>query len=496
MPAFFLAVALQLVFHGYLEVLPLQGRIASDVRLDEPFASVTGLFLVDTLLAGQWRAFGSALQHLVLPVLTLTIGLVAIVLRYTRNLMIEVLRSDHVRTAFAYGLPARQVYFRYSLRATLVPLITVIGLTFGYLLGGSIVVEYVFDWPGLGSYVVNAVVVNDTNAALGVTLLLSLTYLMINLAGRSRLLPARSASEGGLTMALMVPTERLRVQRDVRRALDASWRFHRQHPAMTASGLILLLIILAAVFAPLLAPFDPTDIDLSRRLQPPGWTYLFGTDALGRDIFSQVLYGGRLSLLTGLSTVTLAVTIGVPVGVLAAYYGGWIDALLMRTSDLFLAFPPMLLPIAMTAVLGPGLFNAMVAIGIAWFPWYARLMRATAMSTGAELYVKSAKCVGMSDAAVIARHILPNSMSPLIVQASMDFGYAILAAAALSFIGAGAQPPAIEWGLMVSQSRIFVLDYLWVVLFPGLAIFITVLTVNVFADGVRDVLDPNYNPHT
>jgi peptide/nickel transport system permease protein len=179
----------------------------------------------------------------------------------------------------------------------------------------------------------------------------------------------------------------------------------------------------------------------------------------------------------------------------AAYYGGWLDGLLMRTSDLFLAFPPMLLPIALTAALGPGLLNAMVAIGVSWFPWYARLMRATAMSTGAELYVKSAQCAGLSDAAVMTRHILPNSLSPLIVQASMDFGYAILAAAALSFVGAGAQPPSIEWGLMVSQSRIFVLDYYWVVLLPGLAIFVTVLTVNVFADGVRDVLDPNYRPH-
>jgi peptide/nickel transport system permease protein len=182
MPTFFLAVALQLIFHGDLQLLPLEGRISPEVRLDEPFATITGFFLIDTLLAGQWGAFLSALQHMVLPVLTLTIALVAIVMRFTRNLMLEVLRTDHIRTAFAYGLPKRQIYFTYALRATLVPLLTVIGLTFGYLLGGSIVVEYVFDWPGLGSYVVNAVVVNDMNAALGVTILLSLSYLTINLA--------------------------------------------------------------------------------------------------------------------------------------------------------------------------------------------------------------------------------------------------------------------------------------------------------------------------
>lgn len=296
-------------------------------------------------------------------------------------------------------------------------------------------------------------------------------------------------------MTVTAPTGRMHWA-PVARRIDAARRFYRSHPAAAIAAIVLLVILLAAVFAPLVAPFDPTDIDLSRRLQPPDATYWFGTDALGRDIFSQVLYGGRLSMLSGISAVTIAVLIGVPVGMAAAYYGGWIDAALMRTSDLFLAFPPMLLPIALTAALGPGLFNAMVAIGLSWFPWYARLMRATARSTCTELYVKSAQCVGMSDAAVMAKHILPNSLSPLIVQASMDFGYAILAAAALSFIGAGAQPPAVEWGLMVSQSRIFVLDYLWVVLFPGLAIFVTVLAVNVLAEGVRNVLDPNYRPHT
>jgi peptide/nickel transport system permease protein len=181
-PAFFLAVALQLFFHGYLDILPLQGRIGSQVTINAPFVPVTGFYLVDTLIAGQWPAFLSSLQHLVLPVLTLTIAIVALIVRFTRNLMLDVLRSDHVRTAVAYGLPSRQIYFTYALRATLVPLVTVVGLTFGYLLGGSIVVEYVFDWPGLGSYVVNAVVVNDTQAALGVTILLSLVYLLINLA--------------------------------------------------------------------------------------------------------------------------------------------------------------------------------------------------------------------------------------------------------------------------------------------------------------------------
>jgi peptide/nickel transport system permease protein len=264
---------------------------------------------------------------------------------------------------------------------------------------------------------------------------------------------------------------------------------------MVMAGAALATIILMAVFAPLVTPYAAGDIDLSRRLQAPSLAHWFGTDALGQDVFTQVVYGARLSLLSGVSAVFIAVAIGAPIGFIAAYYGGWLDSVLMRTSDLFIAFPPLLLPIAITAALGPGLVNAMIAVGLSWFPWYARLTRASALSTGTQLYVKSAQCAGLSGAAVMTRHILPNSVSPLLVQASMDFGYAILAAASLSFIGAGAQPPAIEWGLMISQSRVFVLDYLWVVLFPGLAIFVTVLAVNVFSDGVRDVLDPNFRSH-
>lgn len=272
------------------------------------------------------------------------------------------------------------------------------------------------------------------------------------------------------------------------------WRFMVAHPMAAASGLCFVLIVLIALLAPVLAPFDPTAIALERRLQPPSGTHWFGTDALGRDTFSQVIYGARLSLISGSCAVALAVLIGAPIGLIAAYYGKWLDMVLMRFSDLFLAFPPLLLPIAITAALGPGLFNAMIAIGISWFPWYARIMRAAALSISEELYVKSAKCAGLSDFAVMRRHILPNATTPLLVQSSMDFGFAILATASLSFIGLGAQPPDIEWGLMVSQARVFVLDYWWVAVFPGAAIFLTVCAISIFADAVRSVLDPHDRP--
>lgn len=181
LPAFLIGMLLQMVFYGGLGWLPLQGRIGAEMLLDYPFERVTGLYIVDTALAGQWAAFGSALGHLALPVLTLTIACLAIITRITRNLMVEVLGEDYIRTARAYGLPRRAIYFRYALKATLIPMLTVIGLTYGFLLGGSVVVEFVFDWPGLGGYVVGAITKNDFPAVMGVTLFLATMYLTINL---------------------------------------------------------------------------------------------------------------------------------------------------------------------------------------------------------------------------------------------------------------------------------------------------------------------------
>ena len=249
----------------------------------------------------------------------------------------------------------------------------------------------------------------------------------------------------------------------------------RRRPALWAYGALLSLIVLAALFAPILSPFDPKVIDFSVKLEAPGLQHWFGTDALGRDILSQVLHGARLSLAVGFVAVLIAVTIGVPVGLMAGYFGGWIDTLVMRVSDIFLAFPPLLLPIALTAALGPGLGNAMIAIGISWFPWYARIMRSSIISVRSELYISAARSLGFSHFRIMSVHALPNALTPIAVQASMDFGYTILAAASLSFIGLGARPPALEWGLLVAQSRPLVLDYWWTATFPGLAIFLTVL---------------------
>lgn len=255
------------------------------------------------------------------------------------------------------------------------------------------------------------------------------------------------------------------------------------------------LVVICAILAPIIAPFEPTKINFKDKLVPPGVEHWFGTDALGRDIFSRIVYGARTSLMIGLIVLAVSIVIGLPIGLVAGYFGGKVDHLLMRISDVFLAFPPLLLPIAITAALGAGLFNAMLAIAISWFPWYARIVRGAVMRVRSELYIDAAKAMGVSDIRIMLRHALPNSLTPVIVQASMDFGYTILAAASLSFIGIGAKPPAVEWGLMVAMSRSKFLDYWWTAGCPGFAIFFTVLAVNLLGDGIRDILDPRYKGH-
>jgi len=268
--------------------------------------------------------------------------------------------------------------------------------------------------------------------------------------------------------------------------------FARRNVLFVVGAAVFLAIVLAAIFAPLIAPYDPTAIEFADKLKGPGVQHLMGTNELGQDIFSQVLYGARTSLMVGVVVISLAIAIGVPIGLVAGYFGGRLDTVLMRISDVFLAFPPLLLPIAITAALGSGLFNAMVALAVSWFPWYSRIVRGAVMRVNNELYISAARAMGVGNVRIMLRHALPNSLTPIIVQGSMDFGYAILAAASLSFIGIGAQPPTPEWGLMAALSRTRFIDNWWTVGFPGLAIFITVLAVNLVGDGVRDTLDPKH----
>ena len=263
------------------------------------------------------------------------------------------------------------------------------------------------------------------------------------------------------------------------------------------AGLIIITIFAAAaVFASVISPHDPVENALYDQLKPPVWEEggatknLLGTDDLGRDILSRLIHGARVSLTLGVVSVGLALTLGTLLGALAGYYKGWLDNLIMRFMDIILAFPHILLAIVIVAYLGPGLRNAMMAIGIINIPRFARIVRASVMDEFGKDYVTAARAVGARDRRVIFNAILPNCLAPIIVQASLGFGAAILDAAGLSFLGLGAQPPIPEWGAMIAEGRAMILRAWWVMTFPGIAILLGVLGFNLLGDGLRDALDP------
>ncbi len=255
-------------------------------------------------------------------------------------------------------------------------------------------------------------------------------------------------------------------------------------------GLIVLTLILLAIFAPLIAPFDPYAIDVKERLLPPSFTHPFGTDDLGRDLFSRVIYGARTTIQTGIVVVAIAASVGSLIGLISGYYGGGVDMAIMRVVDVLLAFPYILLALAIVATLGPSLQNALVAIGIAYVPGWARFVRGNVLTISKQEYVTAALATGTRASGIIRRHVLPNVLSSIIVLASLDFPAAVLSTAALSYVGLGAQPPTAEWGSLLTGARSYMRTAPWLVNFPGLAIFITMVGFNLLGNALRDTLDP------
>ncbi|MFV0336046.1 MAG: ABC transporter permease subunit [Tropicimonas sp.] len=274
------------------------------------------------------------------------------------------------------------------------------------------------------------------------------------------------------------------------------WYYFRENRGAVFGLWVFAAFLFVAIFAPLIAPYDPAQQFRQHLLQPPawqaggGWAYPLGTDALGRDLLSRLLHGARYSFFVGIVVVVVAASGGITVGLLAGFAPKWLDSIIMRIMDVILAFPSLLLALVLVAILGPSLLNAMIAIAIVLQPHYVRLTRASVMSERHKDYVTSARVAGAGRWRLMFVTVLPNCLAPIIVQAALSFSTAILDAAALGFLGMGAQPPTPEWGTMLAEAREFILRAWWVVTFPGVAILVTVLAINLMGDGLRDALDP------
>ena len=275
-----------------------------------------------------------------------------------------------------------------------------------------------------------------------------------------------------------------------RSQLKEIWRRFRRNKQAMVGMCMLLLMIFSAIFASVISPYDPLQQDIINRLQPPSAAHFFGTDELGRDIFSRILYGSRISLTVGLIAVSISSVVGCALGAIAGYYGGVLHNVIMRCTDVLMAIPSILLNISIVAALGTGLQNVMIAIGISSVPAYCRIMRASLLSLKDQEFVDASRAAGASDPYIILNHILPNSLAPLIVQATLKIGGAILSCASMSFIGLGIVPPTPEWGAMLSTGRDFLRDAPHLTAFPGMAIMFAVFAMNLMGDGLRDALDP------
>lgn len=274
------------------------------------------------------------------------------------------------------------------------------------------------------------------------------------------------------------------------RGAERLWLFLRRSPLTMLGIAVVIVVVLIAAFGSVLAPYQPLVPDYSALLAPPSHAHLFGTDQLGRDVFSRVLSGAKYSIIVAISVLAIGGGVGTLIGLLAGYTGGAVDEFLMRFTDIFLVFPALVLAIAMAATLGPGLVTTVIALSVVWWPWYARLVRGQVLSIRGLMYVEAARAAGVPMRRILWRHVLPAALTPIVVQLSMDVGNVILAASALSFIGLGAQPPTPEWGAMISDAQTYLREGWWTATFPGLAIAVTAMAFNLLGDGLRDFWDP------
>jgi peptide/nickel transport system permease protein len=298
--------------------------------------------------------------------------------------------------------------------------------------------------------------------------------------------PGRTAPQAGGDLELRAEAARVRQRSGLQLALND---LSRKREAWLG-GFVVAALIVAAIFAPIIAPYDPYTLNIEHRLQSPNVEHWFGTDDLGRDMFSRIVYGARTTIQTGVVVILIAASLGTLIGLVSGYFGGAVDSVLMRIIDVGLAFPYILLALAIVATLGPSLQNALIAIGLAYVPGWARFVRGTVLSVKENEFITAARALGATHAQIVRRHVLVNVLPSIIVLASLDFPAAVLSTAALSYIGLGAQPPTAEWGALLTGARSYMRTAPWLVNFPGLAIFVTMLGFNFLGNALRDTLDP------
>ena len=448
------------------------------------------LILVFAVWLGWFPAAGrDGLRSFVLPACALGAFSMARIARLARSGMLEVLAQDYVRTARSAGVRAFVVTYKYALKNAAIPLVTVIGLEFGILLGGAVITETIFAWPGVGRLAVDAIFSRDYPLVQAIVAVLATLFVLINLAV-------------DLVYTYLDPADRLRAERPVTEAiavaLPAVARARRRRVSFRAVFGITVLLAMggSALLAPRLAPWDPARQMLLERLRPPAWEarglreHPLGTDHLGRDILSRILHGGRISLLVGLSAVALAAGLGVTLGLCAGFFGGRADAIIMRIVDVFLAIPYILLAMGVVFALGPSLLNVILVMGATRWVQFARIVRADVLSIREREFVTGARARGNRSGRLLLRHVLPNALTPIIVVATLELAFMIIYESALSFLGLGVQPPTPTWGWMLADGRNYIATAWWLATFPGLAIMLTVLAVNLLGDWLRDTLDP------
>ena len=466
MPTFWLGIMLILVFSVRLNWLPSSGR--------------------------------GDLQHLVLPAITLGLFTTARITRLTRSGMLEVLGQDYIRTARAKGVSEQPVVWKHALKNASIPIVTIIGIELGTLLGGSVITETIFAWPGVGPPLRAGHLQPRLSGGAGRRLHPRQHLRHRELHGGPRLYLARSADQ----VPLMAPPNGTEaVALPVLPAVEERyWVSTLKRLARRRIALFGLAVVghraLRRHLRPWLTPFDPLEQDINQRLKAPGWrnadgqVHPLGTDHLGRDILARVIFGSRIALIVGLSAVLISGVLGMIIGLVAGYFGGKVDDFFMRLADIQLAFPFILLAIAVIGVLGANLRNIIIVIGVSSWVVYARVVRGEVLSIRERDFVQAAIALGSRDGRILIRHVLPNAFTPWLVVATLDMARVIIIESALSFLGLGVQPPTPTWGGMLADGRVYLSTAWWLATFPGLAILVTVLGINLLGDGLRDTLDP------